>query len=185
MKENGQVPILQTARLILRPWEPADANFVLDLYSRWEVQRFIGNPPRVMASRAEAQERINAWQHMDQPVHAVWAVQLRESGQLVGTLLLKSIPASGGSLPLQPSGDTEIGWHFHPDHWGHGFASEAAAAVLDYALAAGLKRIVAVTAPANTASQKVCGRIGMRHLGQTEKYYNSLCELFEATDPKP
>jgi RimJ/RimL family protein N-acetyltransferase len=177
------VPTLETVRLILRPWEPADADFVLDLYSRWEVQRFIGNPPRVMTTRDEALDRISAWQHMDHPVHAVWAVQLKESGQLTGTLLLKSIPASGGSLPLQPSGDTEIGWHFHPGHWGHGFASEAAAAVLDYAFAAGLRRIVAVTAPANTASQKVCGRIGMRHLGQTAKYYNSLCELFEATAP--
>jgi RimJ/RimL family protein N-acetyltransferase len=179
------VPILQTARLILRPWEPGDTDFVFDLYSRWEVQRFIGNPPRVMTERAEAAERISAWQHLDHPVHAVWAVQLKESGQLAGTLLLKSIPASGESLPLQPSGDTEIGWHFHPGHWGHGYASEAGAAVLNHAFAAGLTRIVAVTAPANTASQKVCGRIGMRHLGQTTRYYNSLCELFEVTAPQP
>lgn len=183
--QNDHVPILETVRLILRPWEPADADFVLDLYSRWEVQRFIGNPPRIMATRDEALERISVWQQTDHPVHAVWAVQLKDSGQLAGALLLKSIPASGGSLPLQPSGDTEIGWHFHPRSWGHGFASEAAAAVLDYAFAAGLRRIVAVTAPANTASQKVCGRIGMMHLGQTAKYYNQLCELFEATAPQP
>ncbi|MGC0236389.1 GNAT family N-acetyltransferase [Arthrobacter sp. SD76] len=37
---------LETERLILRQWEPEDAGFVLDLYSRWEVQQFIGNPPR-------------------------------------------------------------------------------------------------------------------------------------------
>jgi RimJ/RimL family protein N-acetyltransferase len=179
------MPTLETNRLILRPWDMADADFVFDLYSRWEVQRFIGNPPRVLTELAEAQDRIIAWQHMDQPVHAVWAVQLKESGQLAGNLLLKSIPASGDSLPLQPSGDTEIGWHLHPGHWGQGFASEAAAAVLEYAFAVGLTRVVAVTAPANTASQKVCGRIGMRHLGQTARYYNSLCELFEATAPQP
>jgi RimJ/RimL family protein N-acetyltransferase len=113
---------------------------------------------------------------MDHPVHAVWAVQIKATGRLAGTLLLKSIPASGRSLPLQPSGDTEIGWHFHPDHWGHGYASEAAAAALEYAFTSGLKRVVAVTAPANTASQRVCGRIGMRHLGQTTEYYNSLCD---------
>lgn len=103
----------------------------------------------------------------------------------MGNLLLKSIPASGPSLPLQPSGDTEIGWHFHPDHWGHGFATEAAAAALNFAFASGLRRVVAVTAPANAASQKVCIRIGMRHLGRTPRYYNSLCELFEATAPQP
>ncbi len=174
---------LETDRLLLRPWEQEDADFAFDLYSRREVQRFIGSPPQVMVQRSQAEERIGIWRAMDQPVHAVWAVQIKATGRLAGALLLKSIPASGPSLPLQPSGDTEIGWHFHPDHWGHGFASEAAAAALEYAFASGLKRVVAVTAPANTASQRVCGRIGMRHLGQTTEYYNSVCELFEATGP--
>ncbi|MCQ6272976.1 GNAT family N-acetyltransferase [Pseudarthrobacter sp. R1] len=36
---------LETERLVLRQWEPEDADFVLDLYSRWAVQRFIGNHP--------------------------------------------------------------------------------------------------------------------------------------------
>jgi RimJ/RimL family protein N-acetyltransferase len=75
------------------------------------------------------------------------------------------------------------GWHFHPDYWGHGYATEAAAAVLSYAFASGLEKVVAVTAPANEASQSVCLRIGMRHCGQTRRYYNALCELFEATAP--
>jgi RimJ/RimL family protein N-acetyltransferase len=81
---------------------------------------------------------------------------------------------------LQPSGDTEIGWHFHPNYWGHGYATEAAAAVLAHALDSGLDKVVAVTAPANTASQRVCLRIGMTHRGQTDRYYNALCELYEA-----
>ncbi|MCU1518118.1 MAG: acetyltransferase, ribosomal protein N-acetylase [Pseudarthrobacter sp.] len=176
---------LETGRLLLRAWEPEDVAFAFDLYSRWEVQRFIGNPPQVMTHRSQAEERINTWQSMDHPVHAVWAVQLKDSGQLAGNLLLKSIPSSGDSVPLLPSGDTEIGWHFHPAHWGHGFASEAAAAGLAYAFSSGLQRVVAVTAPANVASQKVCRRIGMSHLGQTSEYYNSLCELFEAAAPQP
>lgn len=199
---------LETDRLILRQWKPEDAGFVLDLYSRWEVQRFIGNHPQVMRDRSEADERIRGWQQMDNPVHGVWAVQLKEQLQgqaglrchgsgggpssgtdqdlpapLAGTLLLKSIPASGDDLPLEPSGDTEIGWHFHPDYWGHGYATEAAAAVLSYAFASGLEKVVAVTAPANIASQSVCLRIGMRHCGQTRRYYNALCELFEAKAP--
>ncbi|WP_181762494.1 GNAT family N-acetyltransferase [Pseudarthrobacter sp. B4EP4b] len=198
----GGVKSLETKRLILRPWEPEDAGFVLDLYSRWEVQRFIGNHPQVMREFAEAEERIRVWRTMDYPLHGAWAVQLKEAVQLkkaaqlkeplqskstpplAGTLLLKSIPASGETLPLQPSGDTEIGWHFHPDCWAHGYATEAAAAVLAYALEGGLDRVVAVTAPANAASQRVCRRIGMTHLGQTNRYYNALCELFEARAPR-
>jgi RimJ/RimL family protein N-acetyltransferase len=199
---NG-VENLETERLLLRPWEPKDADFVLDLYSRWEVQRFIGNPPRVMADRSEAEDRIRAWRAMDHPVHRVWAVQLKGPAQpsnqqanpaqstipghsqptLAGTLLLKAIPASGAELPLQPSGDTEIGWHFHPDHWGKGYATEAAAAVISYAFAGGLPKVVAVTNPANAASQSVCTRIGLLHQGQTSRYYNALCELYELANP--
>ena len=177
---NG-VKSLETERLILRQWEPEDAGFVLDLYSRWEVQQFIGNPPQVMTDLQQAEERIRVWRAMDHPGQGAWAVQIKDAGELAGALLLKSIPASGGSLPLQPSGDTEIGWHFHPDYWGHGYASEAAAAVLAYAFDSGLRKVVAVTAPANTASQKVCIRIGLVHKGQTGRYYNALCELFERT----
>lgn len=184
---------LETERLVLRQWEPEDADFVLDLYSRWAVQRFIGNHPQVMRDRAEAEDRIRTWrsigqQDMAHPAHGIWAVELKgpaTPATLAGTLLLKSIPASSGSLPLKPSGDTEIGWHFHPDHWGNGYATEAAAAVLAYALDSGLAKVVAVTAPANTASQRVCARIGMTHLGQTDRYYNALCELFEAKAPQP
>lgn len=181
--KDESVQTLETDRLILRAWEPEDADFALDLYSRWEVQRFIGAVPQVMVERFQAVERIEAWRSMDHPVHAVWAVQLKATGQLAGTLLLKSIPASGETLPLQPSGDTEIGWHFHPHHWRQGYASEAAASVLAYAFSGGVKRVVAVTAPGNEASQKVCGRIGMSHAGQTSEYYNSLCELFVVSAP--
>ncbi|MGO4385355.1 GNAT family N-acetyltransferase [Specibacter sp. RAF43] len=171
-----------TERLVLRPWEDTDVDFVFDLYSRWVVQRFIGAEPRVMESRSEAVERVARFRAIDHPVHGIWAVTSKADGRPVGTLLLKPIPASGQE-PLQPSGDVEIGWHFHPDHWGGGFASEAAAAVLGHAFAGGLDHVVAVTNPANEASQSVCRRIGMKHLGPSKKYYNATCELFVAKNP--
>ena len=173
---------IKTERLTLRPWEDSDADFVYDLYSRWVVQRFIGTEPSVMESRSEAAERVQRFQELDHPVHGIWAVTRTDDGQPVGTLLLKPIPASGEE-PLQPSNDVEIGWHFHPDHWGSGFATEAASAVLDHAFAAGLEQVVAEINPANEASQSVCRRIGMEHLGQTKKYYNAECELFLVQNP--
>ncbi|ALE92152.1 GCN5 family acetyltransferase [Arthrobacter alpinus] len=168
---------ITTDRLALRPWEDSDVDFVYDLYSRWVVQRFIGAEPAVMASRSEAVDRVERFMALDHPVHGIWAVTGKEDGLPVGTLLLKPIPASGEE-PLEPSSDVEIGWHFHPDHWGKGFASEAAAAVLEHAFASGLAQVVAVTNPANAASQSVCRRIGMEHQGRTKKYYNAECELF-------
>lgn len=155
---------------------------MFDLYSRWVVQRFIGNEPRVMESRSEAVERVARFQAVDHEVHGIWAVTRKDDGDPVGALLLKPIPASGEE-PLQPSNDVEIGWHLHPDHWGSGFASEAAQAVLEHAFAHGLERVVAVTNPANEASQSVCRRLGMKGKGLSKKYYNATCELFVAKKP--
>lgn len=174
---------ITTERLILRPWQDSDVDFVFDLYSRWLVQRFIGgNEPKVMEHKSEAVERIQRFNSIDHPVNGIWAITRKEDGQAVGTLLLKPIPASGEE-PLQPSEDIEIGWHLHPDYWGNGFASEAAEGVLAHAFAGGLNKVVAVTNPANEASQSVCRRIGMTELGLTKKYYNAKCELFEIENP--
>ena len=168
---------INTERLALRPWQDTDVDFVFDLYSRWVVQRFIGNEPSVMDSRNQALDKVARFQSIDHPVHGIWAVTRKDDGVPVGTLLLKPIPASGQE-PLEDSADVEIGWHFHPDHWGNGYATEAASAVLEHAFAAGLEQVVAVTNPANEASQSVCRRIGMEHQGQTENYYNATCEFF-------
>ncbi|MGO4536468.1 GNAT family N-acetyltransferase [Leifsonia sp. 2MCAF36] len=169
---------LATDRLDLRPWSLADADFAFDLYSRWEVQRYVGRTPRVMTDRADALALVQRLGGFEHPVHGFWVVVPREAERPVGTILLKSIPASGTTEPLEPSGDTEIGWHFHPDAWGNGYATEAASAVLERAFGAGLPKVVAVTRTDNTASQRVCERIGMRYEGLTDRYYNTECDLF-------
>ena len=174
---------LTTERLTLRPWTDDDVDFALDLYSRWDVVQFLGTEPRAMTDRTEAVERVTRFRGTDDSLHGVWLVTDRASGERLGTLLLKPIPASGPVLPLEPSGETEIGWHMHPDSWGHGYATEAAHRVLEHAFAGGLERVVAVTNPRNTASQRVAQRIGMEHQGQTDRFYNATCELFVAERP--
>jgi RimJ/RimL family protein N-acetyltransferase len=134
-----------------------------------------------MTGRDEADAAIARWSALDDPVHGIWAVVRSDDHRLLGTMLLKSIPASADREPLPPSGDTEIGWHFHPDAWGHGYATEAGARVLQHALAAGLDEVVAVTHPDNTASQSVAQRIGMTARGLTDRYYNTTCALFVRT----
>ncbi|MFC8732321.1 GNAT family N-acetyltransferase [Luteimicrobium sp. NPDC057192] len=175
--------VLRTGRLLLRRWDPADpadVDFLFDTYSRWDVQRFIGRVPRVMEDRDEAIARAETWAS---PVggapFGVWAATLASDGARLGSVLLKSIPASGPTEPLEPSGDVEIGWHLHPDAWGHGYATEGASAALAAGFASGLDRVVAVTHPDNVASQAVCRRLGMTALGLSDAYYNATCALFE------
>jgi RimJ/RimL family protein N-acetyltransferase len=64
------------------------------------------------------------------------------------------------ALPCAPA--VEVGWRLHPDHWGHGYATEAAGASLDFGFGeAGLDEIIAFTTTLNTRSQAVMERIGM------------------------
>lgn len=101
-------------------------------------------------------------------------------GRVSGTFLLKPIPLSTGEPPADPA-EVEIGWHLHPDFWGHGYATEAAAAAAADAFTRGQDRIIAVTHPDNHPSQGECRRIGMHHLGTTMRYMDTSCELFEMT----
>jgi RimJ/RimL family protein N-acetyltransferase len=165
-------------RLLLRPWDAGDADFLLDLESRWEVVRFLGPDPQTLSTRAEALASITHRRAVDHPIHGIWVITTAAEGRPVGNLVLDLAHRSAG----EPSGgpeDVEIGWHLHPDDWGHGYATEAAGAVLGDAFGRGLARVIALTNLDNSASQAVCRRLGMSHLGRTTRYYDTTKELFE------
>ena len=172
----GGMRTITSDRLVMRPWHDDDADFLLDLESRWEVVRFLGAHPRTMRSRADALASIGRRRAVDHPVHGIWAIATAD-GALAGNLLLKPIPLSAGESS-DGADDVEIGWHLHPEARGHGYATEAAEAVLHDAFGRGLTEVLAVTAPDNHASQAVCRRLGMTALGRTTKYYDTVNELF-------
>ena len=173
--------VMETARTLLRPYRTSDVDRVFDIYSRWEVAKWLGADPKVMESREQAEksvERLIA--RTVDPDKAddwsgFWAVERKADGVVAGTVLLVPLPDADGEV--------EIGWHFHPDSWGHGLASEAAAAVLTWGFGHGLGEIFAVVRPGNDPSMKLCRRIGMQHLGRTSKYYDAELELFHAAAP--
>lgn len=173
--------IYDTERLTIRTRDAGDVDVVFDLYSRWEVQRFLGALPQVMTDRAEAAARVARWAGEPSSQVGAWAVTLRGGGQVVGTVLLKELPASSPSEPAPSSGDIEVGWHLHPDAWGNGYATEAGAGALRYGFGLGLPEIFAVTYPENLKSQAVCRRLDMAALGTTTRYYNTTCQLFRST----
>ncbi len=169
------LPVLETERLVLRPWNGADLATIFDIYSRWEVARFLGRTPSAMTVPAQAEASLQRWASIPGPLHGVWAIVPRETGIPVGSALMKYLPLSGSG---EPSDDTEIGWHLHPAAWGNGYATEAGQALVDRAWEHGLSEVYAVVYPENAASQAVCRRLGMEHLGLTDRYYDISCELF-------
>jgi len=169
---------LVTDRLVLREWSRSDADraFLFDMYRRPEVRRYLGNG-QVMTEPGEVEALLDRWTGLADGILGVRAVETAD-GERLGSVLLKDIPWSEGVGDGRPE-DIEIGWHFHPDAWGSGYATEAAAAVLALARAHGIPRIIAVTNPANTASGAVAARIGLRPVGETSQYYDTTCVLYE------
>ena len=174
------LPTLTTERLVLRPWRAADAAAAFDLYSRWEVARYLGRVPAVLTDPAQARSRVEGWSRFPGPLHGVWAIVPHGADAPVGSVMTKVLPLSEGG---EPSGDTEIGWHLHPDTWHRGYATEAAERLLDHVWAQGLGEVYAVTYPENAASQAVCRRLGMESLGLTDRYYDVTCALFRLGRP--
>jgi len=74
-----------------------------------------------------------------------------------------------GLLPMPEGPDVELAYRFARVTWGRGIATEAAAALTDYAfMSAGLSQLVAVTFPENSASRRVLEKVGFTYDGMTQ-----------------
>jgi RimJ/RimL family protein N-acetyltransferase len=158
---------LETGRLTLRPAGHGDLEPLVALYGDPEVMRFIGagGPwPREQAERAFA-ATPRRWQ-LDGFGHFV--VERRADGAFVGEVdLLPWDPSTwtiGFLAELGPAAEIEIGWTIAREHWGNGYATEAALAVRDWALGGlGLGRLISIIHPENAASIRVAEKLGERY----------------------
>ena len=179
--------VFRTGRLVARPWTLADVDRHFDMYSRWEVARWLGSAPAPLQSREESVARIERWSlgvRRDRRF-GLWAIEVAETRVVVGSVLLVPIPLTGEerSRPPEEGGDVEVGWHLHPDSWGHGYATEAAQGALAKAWSDGLAEVVAVVYAGNEPSLRVCQRLGMEPTGPTQKWYGVELEAFRIRRP--
>jgi RimJ/RimL family protein N-acetyltransferase len=179
------VELLRTPRLVLRNWEEADLGAYFDLYSRWEVARWLGSHPRrALTDLDQARAGLARWRAMQATVrvpYGLWAIvpqpgDHRQPPGPVGTVLLLPLHDDAG-----PTSEVEVGWHLHPGYQGRGYATEAAAALLDAAAGAGLTAVLALTDPDNLASQAVAGRLGMADEGLTARWYGITARQYRWT----
>ncbi|WP_432971598.1 GNAT family N-acetyltransferase [Dactylosporangium sp. CA-233914] len=176
--------LLRTSRVLLRRWEGDDLPAYFDLYSRWEVMRWLGAAPRrAVQDMSEARERLARWHEREAGLDApfgLWALVPLEStapaSDPVGTVLLLPLHDADGRTD-----QTEIGWHLHPDHHGRGLVTEAARALLSAAADAGVHRVLALTDLDNTASQAVARRLGMADEGLTDRWFGMTARQFAWT----
>jgi RimJ/RimL family protein N-acetyltransferase len=85
----------------------------------------------------------------------------------------QQVIGAAGLTHLADGPEIEVGYRFLREHWGKGYATEAARAALEFGLnELGLERIVAVTLPTNRASQNVMEKCGMTFVGRMHVYNN-------------
>jgi RimJ/RimL family protein N-acetyltransferase len=170
---NPDYPI-ETERLTLRPVGPADVDDLLTYQSREDVCRYIPYEPR---TREEVAARIASLRGTvtEEGQALTLGVVVRSSGVLIGDLMLawRSREHAGG----------EVGWAFHPDYSGQGYATEAARELLPLAFdGLGLHRIVARVDVLNGPSTRLCERLGMRreaHLIENEWFKGRWSEEYD------
>jgi RimJ/RimL family protein N-acetyltransferase len=150
------VSAVETERLVLRPWSPADADSLVAVFAETEVWRY---PFGRGLSRAESKRFLaRELEHWETHGFGSWAAELKAEGRLIGYIGL-SIPSW---LP-QVLPAVEVGWRLHPDYWGRGLATEGGRASLRYGFETlELDRIISIFSPDNVSSGRVMEKLGMQ-----------------------
>ena len=152
-------PTLQTPRLVLRHFRGEDLDAYAAMTADAETMRHIG--PGKPLTRGEAWRSIAGMLgHWELLGYGMWALERKGDGVFVGRAGFLNPPGWPGF---------EIGWMVGREHWGRGYATEAARVALDFAFRElGRDRVVSLIRPDNARSIRVAEKLGERPAGEVE-----------------
>jgi RimJ/RimL family protein N-acetyltransferase len=147
---------IETERLLLRPYTEDDFDALLAIQSRADVNRWLYSEPRGPDEVRELLRRkIGETALAEEGDTISVACVRRDTGEVIGGCILHWVSREHRR--------GEIGFIFHPDHHGHGFATEAARPLIDFGFeTCGLHRIIGRLEARNAASARVLEKLGMR-----------------------
>lgn len=149
-----QVLEIRTPRLLLRRWRDADIGQLISMNSDPKVMEFIGPILNEDQSKAMMTRARESW---EQHGYGRFAVEVLTSGSVIGFVGLAQTRIDVHFAPT-----VEIGWRLSTIYWGHGYATEGALAVKDFAFKdLGLQEIVSFTSTQNLRSRHVMEKIGL------------------------
>jgi RimJ/RimL family protein N-acetyltransferase len=147
---------LRTSRLLLRRWRDDDRDPFAALNADAVVMEHFSAPLRGAESEAFV-DRIE--RGFDERGWGLWAVEVPGTAPFIGFVGLNPVTFEA---PFTPA--VEVGWRLAREHWGHGYATEAARAALEFGFETlALDEIVSFTTQGNTRSRRVMERLGMRY----------------------
>jgi RimJ/RimL family protein N-acetyltransferase len=151
----GETTELTSTRLLLRRWRESDREPFARLNADPEVMRHM---PSVL-TRSESDGLIaDIEARFTRDGFGLWALELRDSGELLGFTGLSAVPFAEHFTPA-----VEVGWRLRRSAWGSGYATEAARTSLAFGFGElALTEIVSFTGAANSRSRAVMERLGMR-----------------------
>ncbi|UAL29403.1 GNAT family N-acetyltransferase [Nocardioides rotundus] len=165
---------ITSSRLTLRPWTVDDAEAAFEIYGRPEVARWLSPAMDAVPDAAAMRAVLQQWRAEDErlaPPAGRWAIELTETGRVIGGVILLYLPPGGEDL--------ELGWQLVPDAWGQGYAVEAGHAVAQWAFAQhSVDEIFSVVRPTNERGGATAQRLGMEWVGETEKYYDLRLQVY-------
>ena len=158
-------PVLETERLVLRPFVPDDAPALIKVFDDWYAKRFY--PDMVYLPMAERWVLRNIKRHEEEGV-GLWAACLKDTGEMIGDCGLIH-------QTIRERPEVEVAYHLRADHRGKGLATEAALACLKLGFdTLDCEQIVSMVHPDNQASKRVAERVHddwMRFMRDAVRYY--------------
>lgn len=156
---------LETSRLSIRWLDFDDVEFIFTLVNDPDWIRFIGDKGVDNLDAACSYLETGPLQMYHQHGFGLNRVALKEDDKPIGIC---------GILQRDTLDDVDLGFAFLPDHRRHGYALEASRAVLEHGcISLGLKRIVAIVSPHNTASANLLDKLGFRIEGDYQAEANA------------
>jgi [ribosomal protein S5]-alanine N-acetyltransferase len=144
--------IIETPRLILRPFEAKDVEAIFLMNSIPEVLTYIPHDP--LTDIVQAQKVLTEMIYKDYDTHGFgrWAVEHKLDGRVIGFCGPKYIPEMD---------EVELGYRYLPQYWGQGIGYEAASAALGEFPRFGISEAIAMILEGNLGSEGVARKVGM------------------------
>ena len=156
---------LQTQRLLIRKWDPADLEDAQAIYGDPETMRFI--PCGALDREQTARMIARMMERDERDGFGIWPVLLKSERRIIGECGITYVPGHGT--------DVEVAWIFNRRYHGQGYAAEAATAVLRFAFTqAGLHQVYALIDRGNAASIALANRLHMEFDGIVRAYKRDL-----------